>query len=120
MTSVADARAKKLNDRVFRYLDQLQSNDAEQIEHALKKLEMLEMTLDCLTVTKCGRIVNRMVKDPDLGDRASSLVHKWREIATAESTANKQKVLEQEMNRQLEYPNSSENEIHRLDEISVK
>lgn len=107
----AEARAKKLNDRVFRYLDQLQSDDADQIEHALKKLEMLEMTLDCLTVTKCGRIVNRMTQDPEFGDRASRLVLKWREMATAESTANKQKVLEQEMNRQLESPNSREVEM---------
>lgn len=54
------------------------------------------MTLECLTDTKCGRIVNRMINDPEFGDRASDLVLKWRKVADAESSVNKQKVIEQE------------------------
>jgi hypothetical protein len=47
------------------------------------------MSLDILTETKCGRFVNKLVNDEDVGQRASSLVKKWRMIADTEADAKK-------------------------------
>lgn len=79
------------------------------MEHALDKLELVEMTLDCLTYTKCGRIVNRLIKDPEVGGRVARLVQKWRTIATEEGIANKQRVIQVKY-EQSESPNSVEND----------
>lgn len=47
------------------------------------------MNLDILQETKCGRFVNRLVDDEEVGERASTLVQKWRIIADTEADAKK-------------------------------
>lgn len=45
------------------------------------------MNLDILVKTKCGRVVNKLVDDAEVGERARSLVKRWRMIADEESAS---------------------------------
>ncbi|KAI6192195.1 Transcription elongation factor B polypeptide 3 [Aphelenchoides bicaudatus] len=82
---VTEMRANKLNDRVMRYIDLIKTEDPKQIERALRKLEQVDMSLDILTQTKCGKIVNQLKDDMGVGERAVSLVNKWKSIANTEA-----------------------------------
>lgn len=50
------------------------------------------MNLDILVKTKCGRVVNKLVDDAEVGERARSLVKRWRTIADEESGPARRKV----------------------------
>jgi len=86
MACVTDSRTKKLNDRVQFCIKMIQSEESDQIDEALEKLELIDMTLDCLTATKCGRVINKLKDDPEVGGRARALVKQWKTVAEAESS----------------------------------
>lgn len=52
-----------------------------QIEQALSRLERIPMTLNLLSSTGIGKIVNRLRLDEEFGNKASKIVESWRNMA---------------------------------------
>lgn len=53
----------------------------EKIEQALNRLERVSMTLELLSTTEIGKIVNRLRLNEKFGDKASKIVENWRNMA---------------------------------------
>ncbi|KAL7071062.1 hypothetical protein ACQ4LE_009806 [Meloidogyne hapla] len=78
-----------LMQKVAKWANMLEKED--KIGHALKRLESVAITLHILSATGVGKAANSLRKHPIWGDRASSLVSRWKEIARAETAAAEEK-----------------------------
>ncbi|CAK5039856.1 unnamed protein product [Meloidogyne enterolobii] len=93
-----------LMQKVERWAKMLEKED--KIGHALRRLENVAITLHILSATGVGKTVNSLRKHPLWGDRVSSLVSRWKEIARAETAAAEEKKEDEE--RQSEECNISD------------
>ncbi|PAV85019.1 hypothetical protein WR25_04470 [Diploscapter pachys] len=64
---------------VEKYIDYIKNE--KKIGHALRRLGDLPMTVEILSGTGVGRIVNRLKDHDEFGDQAATLVEKWKQIA---------------------------------------
>uniref|UniRef100_A0A915M9S3 TFIIS N-terminal domain-containing protein n=2 Tax=Meloidogyne TaxID=189290 RepID=A0A915M9S3_MELJA len=83
-----------LIQKVTRWAKMLEKED--KIGHALRRLENVVITLHILSATGVGKTVNSLRKHPLWGDRVSSLVSRWKEIARAETAAAEEKKEDEE------------------------
>ncbi|CAD5230237.1 unnamed protein product [Bursaphelenchus okinawaensis] len=77
-----EKKVNKLRNKVQRYISLIETSDQSQIEHAIDRLEKLDMTVDCLQTTGVGRVLNQLRENPEFGERAGILVDRWRAMAS--------------------------------------
>lgn len=76
---------ESLAERVNRYGKMLE--DEKKVEHAMKRLEELPLTLEMLRESGVGRAMGKLRKSKKHGERATAIVNKWKELAHAPSLA---------------------------------
>uniref|UniRef100_A0A1I7WPY1 TFIIS N-terminal domain-containing protein n=1 Tax=Heterorhabditis bacteriophora TaxID=37862 RepID=A0A1I7WPY1_HETBA len=65
--------------KVEKYVKQLKNED--KIGHALARLDRIDMTIELLSVTNVGKVVNRLRDHDVFGEEATRIVEKWKETA---------------------------------------
>ncbi|KAL3080802.1 hypothetical protein niasHS_014907 [Heterodera schachtii] len=74
---------ERLEKKVTKWAIMLTSED--KIEHALRRLDHVEINLQLLSSTGVGKAVNALRKHHRWGERAAGLVSRWKEVAKAET-----------------------------------
>src|SRR6185437_15397034 len=74
---------ESLVERMNRYGKMLE--DEKKVEHAMKRLEELPVTLEMLRESGVGRAMGKLRKSKKFGERAMAIVNKWKELAHAPS-----------------------------------
>ena len=84
-------------DVVEHYKKKLVKNleDSDKVLHCLKKLEAVPVTIEILTQTEVGKVVNRLKKNPDATKdvikASKALVEKWKDLVkTTEENESKE------------------------------
>ncbi|CAD5233935.1 unnamed protein product [Bursaphelenchus xylophilus] len=77
-----DKKVAKLRQKVQRYITLIETNDPLHVEHAIDRLESVDMTVDCLQTTGVGRVLNQLRDHEKFGARAAALVDRWRAMAS--------------------------------------
>ena len=84
-------------DVVEHYKKKLVRNleDSDKVLHCLKKLEAVPVTIEILTQTEVGKVVNRLKKNPDATKdvikASKALVEKWKDLVkTTEEKESKE------------------------------
>lgn len=84
------ASLEKYVQKIHKKLNNERLEEHKVIKY-LKELDQLQITLDILKATGIGRAVNRYRKHPSgIGELASSLVIKWKDLLKQESSSAKQ------------------------------
>ncbi|VDK53574.1 unnamed protein product [Anisakis simplex] len=65
--------------KVEKYMRMIANED--KMGHALKRLDNIKMTLDLLSETGVGKVVNQLRSHKHYGDLALRIVNKWKDIA---------------------------------------
>uniref|UniRef100_A0A183BM02 TFIIS N-terminal domain-containing protein n=1 Tax=Globodera pallida TaxID=36090 RepID=A0A183BM02_GLOPA len=81
--SVNAAEEERLEKKVSKWAKML--SDEEKIEHALKRLDHVDINLQLLSSTGIGKAVNALRKHYRWGERATGLVSRWKEVAKVET-----------------------------------
>ncbi|GMT05646.1 hypothetical protein PENTCL1PPCAC_27820 [Pristionchus entomophagus] len=75
------SESEYLVGKIEKYMTQLK--EGRKIGHALHRLEQIDMTVDLLTRTGVGKVVNRVSReDEEYGELALSIVSRWKQTAT--------------------------------------
>ena len=89
--------SKEQKDVIEHYKKKLVRNleDSDKVLHCLKKLEAAPVTIEILTQTEVGKIVNRLKKNPDATKdvikASKALVEKWKDLVkTTEENESKE------------------------------
>uniref|UniRef100_A0A915E0L3 TFIIS N-terminal domain-containing protein n=1 Tax=Ditylenchus dipsaci TaxID=166011 RepID=A0A915E0L3_9BILA len=62
--------------------------EGEKVGHALKRLDQVDITLELLSQTGVGKVINRLKNDEEFGGKALAIVEKWKQIAKDEQKFN--------------------------------